>query len=387
MGTKAFFVLTLILLYGVQSSIAAGKTDKSEVQPNNAISVTMSASQSRQESDISNHSGSASIIDGMGRKVTIRQPVTKIAFSHPATAEALKILDAWEMVVGRCLILDNTVFPNLDNTRVVMSGQNVYELNFEELYSAGTELFLAVDIPVSGFDEMVSRLEPNIPVVALNFHDASQFIANLEKLGIILGKEKEAEAYIRWFNNIVERITSKTGSVPDKQKIFVKTGWGNVDDIHTYSDELPGMSERDEITGCINIAAKLPSKGGWVSVVDQEWLATQEIDVLIIMDFIPRGFGLDIDDNSLIRKHRQQVMSLPAFSGSKAVKNDRVYVMPARFYSTPRFIIQYAYLAKWLHPGLFPDLNPEAIHQEYISRFLRLDFDLSQHGVFVYPAD
>lgn len=335
----------------------------------------------------SDKSGFVPIIDGMGRKITVKRPVKRIAFSHSATAEALKILDAWDMVVGRCRLEEPGLYQNLDQISVVRSGQNIFELNYEELYSTGAELFLTVDIPVGGFNEMVSNLEPDIPVVALNFHDASQFIVNLEKLGIILGKEKEAEAYIRWFNDIVDRISTKTKSLQDKPRLFLKTGWGEVDEIHTFSDVFPGMRERNEITGCINIAGQLPSQGGWVSAIDSEWLIIQKIDLLIIMDFVPGGFGLDVHDTTLAKNHRRQVMELPAFSGSSAVKTNRVYMMPSNFYATPRFIIQYAYLAKWLHPGLFPGLNPRAIYQEYITRFLRIDYDLSQNGVLVYPED
>jgi len=42
-------------------------------------------------------------------------------------------------------------------------------------------------------------------------------------------------------------------------------------------------------------------------------------------------------------------------------------------------------MAKWFHPDLFEDLDPKAIHQEYLTRFQGLDYDLDEHGVFVYP--
>jgi iron complex transport system substrate-binding protein len=44
-------------------------------------------------------------------------------------------------------------------------------------------------------------------------------------------------------------------------------------------------------------------------------------------------------------------------------------------------------MAKWFHPELFSDLDPKAIHQEYLARFLRLDYDLDEQGVFVYPEE
>jgi iron complex transport system substrate-binding protein len=42
-------------------------------------------------------------------------------------------------------------------------------------------------------------------------------------------------------------------------------------------------------------------------------------------------------------------------------------------------------MAKWFHPDLFKDLDPQAIHQEYLNRFQNLDYNLDKNGVFVYP--
>lgn len=105
------------------------------------------------------------------------------------------------------------------------------------------------------------------------------------------------------------------------------------------------------------------------------------------MDFIPASFGYHVDDDQTIRRHREQVMALPVFSNSRAVRDGRAFVLSSVFYSTPRFVIGYAYFAKWYHPELFRDLDPRALHQEYLSRFLNIDLDLAEHGVFVYPEE
>ena len=52
-----------------------------------------------------------------------------------------------------------------------------------------------------------------------------------------------------------------------------------------------------------------------------------------------------------------------------------------------KHFIAAAYMAKWLYPELFKDLDPKAIHQEYLTRFQGLDFDLDGHGVFVYHLE
>jgi iron complex transport system substrate-binding protein len=44
-----------------------------------------------------------------------------------------------------------------------------------------------------------------------------------------------------------------------------------------------------------------------------------------------------------------------------------------------------AYMAKWLHPEIFQDLDPQEIQQEYLNKFQGIDYDLNKYGAFVYP--
>lgn len=42
-------------------------------------------------------------------------------------------------------------------------------------------------------------------------------------------------------------------------------------------------------------------------------------------------------------------------------------------------------MAKWFHPDLFKDLDPQEIHEEYLTKFQGLNYDLDKQDVFVYP--
>ena len=78
-------------------------------------------------------------------------------------------------------------------------------------------------------------------------------------------------------------------------------------------------------------------------------------------------------------------METPGFGDTNAGKNNEVYV--TYFINTlgPGDHIGVLYFAKWLYPDLFQDLDPQAVHQEYIDKFQNVDYDLEEHGVFVYP--
>jgi iron complex transport system substrate-binding protein len=374
---KRYILTILSLLFCVSFSLYAnGGKDISEESAPAAESLGVNTSEAK------------SIVDSLGREIRLDAPVQRIAFSHVATGETLKLLDAWDLVVGRSgHLADTTMYPDLAEIPSVLASQNVYDLSYETIYELDLDLFIAVNIPVPGMDEMIDMLEPEIPVVVLNFHEAHSFRENLGKLALLLEKENEANEYLEWFDGIVDGIQQKTASIPeaDRPTMFLKTGWGGVDELQTFTDAMPGMGQRTDITGCVNIAADIASTGGWVAATDPEWLTEQELDVLVIMDFIPASFGYNVDDNQTIREHRQKVMNLPVFANSSAVRNNRTFVLTTDFYSTPRFVIGYAYMARWYHPELFADSSPRELHQEYLSRFLKIDLNLDEHGVFVYP--
>jgi iron complex transport system substrate-binding protein len=79
-------------------------------------------------------------------------------------------------------------------------------------------------------------------------------------------------------------------------------------------------------------------------------------------------------------------MNRPELANVTAVRDEKVYLIHAGgTWNDPKYFIGLIYLGKWFHPDLFEDLDPKAIHQEYLTEFQGLDYDLDKHGVFVYP--
>ena len=96
--------------------------------------------------------------------------------------------------------------------------------------------------------------------------------------------------------------------------------------------------------------------------------------------------GYDTDDLSGMQEEREQILTKPELSGVDAVKNGRVHLW--HMYTSgmfPNDIITLSYVAKWLHPDIFTDLDPMEVHQQYLDKFSPLDFNVRKHGVFLYP--
>jgi len=101
---------------------------------------------------------------------------------------------------------------------------------------------------------------------------------------------------------------------------------------------------------------------------------------------------MDRNDVAGLKEVMEEVMSRPELLREPAVINKKVYAwgnvinMAGRGPNgARRQVLLPVYWAKWFHPDLFKDLDPRAIHQEYLTEFQGLDIDLDKQGVFTYP--
>lgn len=97
--------------------------------------------------------------------------------------------------------------------------------------------------------------------------------------------------------------------------------------------------------------------------------------------------GYDVDDPTKMAAYHEQVTNRTELANVDAVKDNNVYGMSFWVLSgAGNNIIGTAYLAKLFHPDLFKDIDPEVIHQEYVDKFCRIDYDVEKNGTFVYPS-
>jgi len=89
------------------------------------------------------------------------------------------------------------------------------------------------------------------------------------------------------------------------------------------------------------------------------------------------GYGADLKE---ARRKLEALTKRPGFTGVKAVENGNVHAIWHQFYNNPYQFVAIQEIAKWLHPDLFKDLDPEATFKELHERFLPLEY---KPGYFV----
>jgi iron complex transport system substrate-binding protein len=320
------------------------------------------------------------LVDTDDRIVTVEKPITSIACTISHLVETLRSIKVEKsMIVG---LTDGTIqstsyFPEFGD--VTSIGSSFGSIDVEMVVVLNPDIVLIHPTTRGvGTTQVVKKLEAaDITVYCSRTNIPTTYVEEMRKLGYIFGKQDEADEFIEFYEGFLNSIGEKVDDISeeDKPKVYSE-----------YNSYAIGAKDEYPVTlaGGKCIFAGLPSGN-----VDPEAVATSNPNVIVRIatdEADTRAAG----DTATLMEARTEIMGRPMLQNVAAVKNERVYVITSPFWpylphSGCRHFIGVGYLAKWFHPELFEDLDPKAIHQEYLTEFQGLDYDLDEQGVFVYP--
>ena len=323
------------------------------------------------------------VVDSVDRIVTVNMPVERIIPMYHGMVAAVKSLGAEDKVIAISEYIkeETTFFPEISKLPSVgMEGSPDYEM----IIALEPDIYIE-DYWAMRSGEIEEKLEPaGITVVCLNFFSpGTAYTEEVKKLGYILGEKDRADEYIDWYEGYLDTIAERVEGISeeDKPKVFGyyggHYGHGDGPPYGTYGKDNFATGSLIKMAGGVSITADLP--GDWITV-EAEWVTKENPSIIFRKIYDRTILGYDVDDPSGAEAVREDIMSQPAFMPTDAVKEGNVYM-----HCGLDWFIQAPYMAKWFHPELFKDLDPKAIHQEYLTEFQGLDYDLDEHGVFVYP--
>ena len=223
--------------------------------------------------------------------------------------------------------------------------------------------------------------DPAITVVRLDCHKPESYVEEVEKLGVILDREDEAREYLDFYQSCVDRITESVSglSEDEKPRVYLES-WS---DYRTCTQGA-GWHQKLVMAGGNNIFGDMA-----VSYADVEPESVIVRDPEVVIKLCGAGKlkfgGYGEDDTSGMEDLLENVINRPGWDNVTSVRNGDVYVLSNDILGGAKYFIGVAYMAKLFHPDLFEEIDPEAIHQEYLTRFQGLDYSLDEQGVFVYP--
>jgi iron complex transport system substrate-binding protein len=308
------------------------------------------------------------IVDSNGDEITIYKPVKRIIAYNSDCAEVIRSLGATGSVIGvGTVVAEDDFFSEFGEVQAVGKWN-----------SPDCEVLLALDPDVvlaygkwPGKDKLEEKLGgTDIVVIRLNLYIPENMTDDVQKLGIVLEQEENAQELIDFYQYHTDLIGERVGSLPkeDRRSIYLEC----YSDFTTVSVGSGG-DQMCMMAGGRNIASDLI---GTYPKIDSEWAIAQNPDVVV------KAASASYDNTSEPEAILSDIVSRPGWAGMDAVEGGRVHLLTSDIYTGPRYIIGVTYMAKWLYPDTFADLDPASIHQEYLKRFQGMDIP---DNIFVYP--
>ncbi|MEO9340825.1 ABC transporter substrate-binding protein [Mesorhizobium sp. SB112] len=314
--------------------------------------------------------------DIAGRKVTIAAPAKRILLEMPNHYFALSLLsrDAENIVIG----VGGTTNDGFSETYGSLADTPRLGWTNTQTFSIESALALKPDLLIANLGSQkqsatveAAFLKAGVPVIYVDFF--VEPITNIEaSIGIIgdaIGEKKRAEEFIDFYRERVRRVANRLEAAkPDPPALLLIAH--RVNEKCCWSWARWGMLKYFDMLHVTNIAdAALP---GFVGQLGIEYVIGSNPEIVVTGDY-------SMGPNSLFDNPRtvahgltvlEELANEPGLRDLTATRNRRIHGMDAYLMHSPLNILALEVFAKWIHPKLFADLDPQATLDEINDRFL-----------------
>ena len=313
--------------------------------------------------------------------VTVAMPVEKIIILNLACAEAIRCIKAEDKVIG---IGSSTIEGSNKDFFSELSGLPTAgkwsEPDIEAILRLNPDIVIA-DLRTPDTEILEDKLEGSgITVIRMGFTYPDYSQAEMMALGYILGKKDEAKEYTNFAGEYINLIESRVSSIPEKERPVIYPIYYTSNNLWKSGSNGSIVDMLCGLAGGVNMVHNLTGgTGGMYPTVDPEWVVKGNPEIIFTWSS-PGGYS--VTNDTLMKDLWTSIAKAPELSQVNAVKNEKIYLTTTEITSRPRWFVGLAYLAKWFNPDQFADLDPEAIHKEYLEKFQGVGYQ----GTFVYPA-
>ncbi len=305
------------------------------------------------------------VTDDSGRTLAFDKPIERVVVFNRYNAEFIRAVAGIGPIVGvdSWVTRDPTYWPNLKDG--MLAGQGQREPNYEAIVALEPDLVI---FPRNGaWQQAIETLKPfDIPVLVLTGWDVLKHVSNIEAFGRLFGKPDRAaelnEFYTRHMDLLRERLA---GVAPKPVYLEEKTPFRSVLPGSGWHDMIEAAGGRN-IFGHIDIREQPKAKGSVHShEIDPE--AVLAADPALIVKLQPGSYPLHPAEFS--QAFFAEALARPGFDELESVKSGAVYHMNYYLAGGCSKMIGALSIAKWLHPDLFADVDPDTVMRTWLEDF------------------
>jgi iron complex transport system substrate-binding protein len=325
------------------------------------------------------------VTDSTGTEIVLETPLRRVVVFNAETLETLRSLgfpDDRIVAVDKYALERPEFFPEFLEKENIGS---VWSPDYEKVLSVSPDaVFLYATSSSAACDEIEQKLAATAPGIRILRFDCflpESYPGEIAELGSVTGREEEAAALAAFYSGVMDTVGDRTAGIPREDRVSVY-----FENWKEYKSCGPGSGYQDKI-----------EQAGGKNIFDGELTAYPEVDpeAVIVADpdvvikLVGTG-GLDFGgygdyDEGPFAAVATELANRPGWAGMNAVANNRVHIIHSDIFGGPQHFIGIAYLATWFYPDRFPDLDPEAIHRQYLEEFQPGVLTNGDPGVFAYP--
>ncbi|MGB9499002.1 MAG: ABC transporter substrate-binding protein [Dissulfuribacterales bacterium] len=287
-------------------------------------------------------SRTTSFIDRSGNNIVVETPFKRIISLYGAHTENLFYLGLDKEIIG---VSKNEAYPARATKKPVFS----YHDDAEKFIAARPDLVLIRPMIAGGYINLVLKLQKaGIRVVSLQPRTVDEMYSYWQKLGMLTGKENQAEEMIKAFHSGLNRINLLIKDIPPskKKKVYFEAIHSKMKTFSPSSIAIFALKS----AGGINIAHDAQARRGTnIAAYGKERILShaEEIEIYLAQ----RG--------PMNHAKKRCIKEEGGFSAIKAVKEGKVYIIDEKIVSRPtmRLLDGIYEIGRILYPARFNDIT------------------------------
>lgn len=346
----------MCLVLGMSLLVGCSSQPQKTAQPTIEETPIQTKEQDTQgETEAADSKESVTVVDQLGREVTIEGDVERIVSSYYISSSMLIALDAKDKVVGlemkaKTREIYKQAAPEFLELPGVGSGKT---FNVEEALALDPDLII-LPYRLESFIPQIEALD--IPVIAIEPESREQFLECIDLIGTAIGHEEEADKLLNYFNEVTNKVQEVTKDLETRPTVYLS---GSSNPLVTCTGKMY-QTDLIELAGGENVSKGLEDEY-WQTISNEELLGWNP-------EYIYAVNYADYDLTAITDEAN--------YKDIKAVQDGHVKYFPSSIepwdYPTPSAALGML----WLLNDLHPDLYSKEAYVEDAKNFYKTFYDI-----------
>jgi len=290
----------------------------------------------------STRAGTRKFVDRSGIGIVMKKPFHRIISLYGAHTENLFSLGLGREIIG---VSRNEAYPPRAMTKPVFS----YHDDAEKFLAARPDLVLIRPMIARGYQNLVAKLRrAGVMVVSLQPRTIKEVYSYWKNLGLLTGRETQAEAMIKQFKRGIGKIRSLVKGIPvaKRKRVYFEAIHSK---MRTFSPSSIAMFAL-RTAGGVNVAEDARARHGTnIAAYGKEHILSHADDIDVYL----------AQKGAMNHAKIRSIMEEPGFRAIKAVREGQVYIVDEKIVSRPtlRLLDGIYEIGRYLYPERFNDVT------------------------------